>query len=120
MNAQTVLMVLVRGGLMALGAFLTTYGIMQDSMVQSMIGAAPIIASVVLSLWDKWGRPIAEAQLEVWKLKAQANAAALHKANVPIPPAPTPAQVDAVTSSAVTPAVAAEAIKVTEALVRRV
>ncbi len=114
MDTKTVLLIMARGLLYSLGGVLAAHGTIQSSGVEQFVSAGLVLGAAGLSVWDKWGRPILEAQLEVWKMKAEDLADALRAARVPVPPPPTAAKVDAATSKAVDLSVATAAIASTE------
>lgn len=91
-SATSVLLgTIVRKLLTVGGTALAAHGILATgSQVETFVSVGLAVAGVAWSFWNDYGRVIVLSKLQVWKAKAEAQADALHKANVP---APTNAQI---------------------------
>ncbi len=67
------------------GGSLAAHGLINSSGIETFVSLGLMIAGVGWSVWDKYGRDIVTAQLEVWKAKALAQKEAMKEAKVPEP-----------------------------------
>ncbi len=86
--------------LMTIGAAAASHGVIGGSNVETFVSLGMMLIGAAWSFWNSYGRAIVLSKLEVWKATAQAQAEALHKAQVP---GPTAAQIaDKIPDPAVT------------------
>lgn len=101
--------------LMIAGASLASHGLIAGSGVETFVSIGMVAIGAAWSFWNSYGRAIMVAKLQVWKAKAEAQADALHKANVPVP---TAAQIaDKIPDPAVTADVVAKVTAMSVALI---
>lgn len=71
--------------LMTIGAAAASHGLLAGSNVEMFVSLGMMLVGAAWSFWNSYGRAIMVAKLDVWKAKAEAQAEALRKANVPPP-----------------------------------
>lgn len=110
MNEATkqMLLGLARHLLTIAGGALATHGIINASGVETFVSIGITLLGLGWSLWDKYGRDIVTAQLEVWKAKSKAQSEALKKNSVAEPSAATIA--DKIPDPAITAATVAKTV----------
>ncbi len=90
-STKTMMLTLASGvikkGLLGLGVWAATHGVISSSQVESFVGAGMLLVSVAWSLWNDYGKAIVLSKLEVLKAQSLAQAAKLRQAGVAPPSA---------------------------------